>query len=247
MSFMKVQKTALITGAARRIGAMIAEMLHQAGYNIIIHCNKSVGEAEALAKKLNAKRENSAYICLIDLREIHKLPDLIQQSVQHWGRLDVLVNNASGFYPTDSAQATQNVWDDLMNANAKAPFFLSQAAYPYLKAYHGSIINITDIHAERALKGYGIYSMSKALLWAQTRNLAREWGPEIRVNAVAPGCVIWPEGENTLNDEMKQEILSKTPLKKQVTPESIAKAVLFLVESEDITGDVIHVAAGRDV
>lgn len=240
-----MKKIALITGAGRRIGAVIAETLHQAGYYVALHCYHSVDEAQKLAEQLNQKRQDSAIICTGDLRMTEKLPELIASVIKHWGSLDVLVNNASAFYPTDSSSATPDAWNDLMNANAKAPFFLSQAAYPYLKKNHGQIINITDIHAENPLRGYGIYSMSKALLLSQTQSLANEWAPEIRVNAVAPGAVIWPEGVNVLSDTEKQKILEKTPLKKQVAPESIAKAVLFLLNSEDITGDTIHVSAGR--
>jgi pteridine reductase len=240
-----MKKTALITGAAKRIGAVIAETLHHAGYQVAIHCNNALDEANALTEKLNALRENSAMVCDVDLRNTEKLPVLIQKIIHHWGRLDVLVNNASGFYPTDLTSVTTDIWDDLMNANAKAPFFLSQAAYPHLKATQGHIVNITDIHAENPLRDYGIYSMSKALLWNQTRCLAKEWGPEIRVNAVAPGSVLWPEGVNVLTTEKKQKLIHKTPLKKQVTPESIANAVLFLLQSDDITGEAIHVSAGR--
>lgn len=244
----EIKKTLLITGAARRIGAVIAEYLHQQGYNIFLHCHHSIQDANALAEKLNRIRKNSACVSVLNLRKIDELPTLIQQVIHHFGRLDVLMNNASVFYPTklsDSNETHESAWDDLMDCNAKAPFFLAQAAYPWLKATHGHIINITDIHAEQPLKNYGLYCMSKAALWAQTRCLAQEWGPEIRVNAVAPGAVIWPEGENALDDSAKQKILAKTPLKKQVNPESIAKAVLFLLQNKDITGEVIHVSAGR--
>lgn len=242
------KKTILITGAARRIGAVMAEYLHQNGYNIFLHCYNSVEEAQSLAEKLNALRENSVYVGVLDLKKINKFPELFQQVIDCFGRLDVLINNASVFYPTklnDISETNECVWDDLMDCNAKAPFFLSQAAYLHLKATHGHIINITDIHAEQPLKNYGLYCMSKAALLAQTRGLAEEWGPEIRVNAVAPGAVIWPEGQNILDDSAKQKILNKTPLKKQVNPQSIAKAILFLLQNEDITGEVIHVSAGR--
>lgn len=240
-------KTVLITGGARRIGAVIAEYLHQQGFRVVIHCNHSMVEAEILAEKLNANRPDSACVYKMDLRKIDKLPDLVKWVIDRWQRLDVLVHNASAFYPTDLASVNESDWDDLMQANAKAPFFLSQAAYSYLKETQGHIINITDIHAEKPLKDYGIYTMSKALLLHQTQCLAGEWGPEIRVNAVAPGAVLWPEGENSLSETVKQKILNKATLKKQVNPESIAKAVMFLLENEDITGEVIHVSAGRVV
>lgn len=240
-------KVALITGAARRIGAAIATHLHKRGYYIAIHCHRSISEAKRLASQLNETIPHSASVHVIDLRKIHELNTLIKQVMEQWGRLDVLINNASVFYPTELTSVSIANWDDLIECNAKAPFFLSQAAYPYLKKNQGSIINITDIHAKKTLKAYGIYSMSKALLLHQTQCLAQEWGPDVRVNAVAPGAVLWPEGENTLSETMKQEILQKTVLKKQVNPESIAKAVLFLLENEDVTGDVIHVSAGRGV
>lgn len=240
-----MRKTALITGAARRVGAVMAEYLHAAGYCVMIHCHRSILEAEILAKKLNAKRPDSAKIYSADLRKMENLKPLIQSVIEAWGQLDVLINNASVFYPTELASASESSWDELMHCNAKVPFFLSQAAYHDLKKTRGHIINITDFHAERTFKKYGIYSMSKSLLLHQTKCLAREWGEHIRVNAVAPGSVIWPEGDNTLSVEIKQEILAKTALKKQVSPLSIAKAVMFLLDNEDITGDVIHVSAGR--
>lgn len=243
----KMTKVALITGAARRVGAVIAEYLHSFDYRVVIHCHQSIAEAKVLTEMLNEKRPDSACFYAADLRKIETFEPFLRSIIERWQRLDVLVNNASIFYPTILESSPTFVWDDLINCNAKAPFFLSQAAYPYLKENQGNIINITDVHAEKTLKNYGIYSMSKALLLHQTKCLAREWGPDVRVNAVAPGAVLWPEGENILDPEAKKEILSQTVLKKQVNPISIAKAVMSLLENEDITGDVIHVSAGRGI
>lgn len=243
-----MNKIVLVTGGARRIGKAIVEHLHDLNYCVAIHCHISRSEANRLAEELNVKRSNSAFVVQGDLRKTVDLNNLIQEVIAQWGRLDALVNNASAFYTTDLSTVSESVWNDLLDCNAKAPFFLSQAAYPFLKKSTGSIINITDIHAgSHPLKDYGIYSMSKTLLWYQTQCLAKEWGPEIRVNAVAPGIVLWPEGENNLNDNEKQKILNQTPLKKKVDPLSIAKAVSFLINSEDITGEVIRVSAGRGI
>lgn len=242
-----MDKVVLVTGAARRLGAAIAVYLHALGYRVVIHCHHSTQAAMVLADQLNAQRTNSAWVYSADLRQIELLPMMIAAIITHWGQLDALIHNASVFYATDLASADVSAWDELMNTNAKAPFFLSQAAYPYLKKTHGQIIHITDIHAEKSLKHYEIYTLSKALLWHQTQCLAKAWAPEVRVNAVAPGAVLWPEGENSLDDGAKQVIINKTLLKKQVNPQSIAKAIGFLLDNSDITGEVIHVAAGRGV
>ncbi len=243
-----MNKTVLVTGGARRIGKTIVEHLHELNYRVAIHCNRSREESDKLAQELNAKRADSALVVQCDLRKIAELKPLIQMIIDHWGQLDALVNNASTFYTTDLSIVSEEIWNDLLDCNAKAPFFLSQAAYTYLKQSKGCIINITDIHAEGSpLKDYGIYTMSKSLLWHQTQSLAKEWSPEIRVNAVAPGMVLWPEGENILQENEKQKIIQATPLKKKVAPLSIAKAVSFLMSSEDITGEMIRVSAGRGV
>jgi len=242
---MKSTKTILITGAARRVGAVIAEHLHSLGFSVMVHCHTSVNEAQKLVEKLNALRACSAKVSVLDLGKVHELPQLVQQVIDDFGRLDVLINNASVFYPTDLQHAKPSVWDDMMDCNAKAPFFLSQAAYPYLKETKGQIINITDVHASRPLKDYGFYTMSKALLLHQTKCLAKEWGPDIRVNAIAPGPVLWPEGVNVLDETAKARLIEKTALKKQVNPFSIAQAADFLIQNEDMTGKVIEVDAGR--
>ena len=182
-----------------------------------------------------------------NLLETPKLKSLVKEALEAWGRLDALVNNASTFYPTLINEATESHWDDLMGANLKAPFFLSQAAAPHLKRQHGCIVNIVDIHAERPLKTYPIYSMAKAGLSMMTKSLACELGPEIRVNAVAPGAILWPEHEK-LDDVTKQRIVSRTFLKRQGNPADIANAVLFLIRDAHYTsGHILTIDGGRSL
>lgn len=239
-------KTALITGASRRIGAVIAHTLHQAGMNIIIHYRNSSDEAEALAASLNAQRENSCMIVRADLHNTAALPELAKKAHDYWGRLDVLINNASSFYPTHVGKMTETHWDDLMGSNLKAPLFLSQAAVPYLKTVSGSIVNIVDVHAFRPMKNHTIYCAAKAGLAMMTQSLAKELGPEIRVNGVAPGAIMWPESE--LDAATQQDILSRTALKRSGMPEDIAAAVLFLVrDAHYITGQILPVDGGRSI
>lgn len=239
-------KVALITGAARRIGAEIARALHQAGLNIILHYHTSEEEAVGLAQQLNQARPNSATAIGSDLLELENCKSLIDKSVKVWERLDVLVNNASRFYRTALGKVTAYAWDDLMNSNLKAPFFLAQAAAPYLAACQGSIVNITDIHADRPLRNYSVYCISKSGLLMATRVLAKELGPLVRVNAVAPGPIIWPEGENVMTEQEKQKVIDQTMLKRPGSPEDIAKAVLFFVRDADyVTGQILEVDGGR--
>jgi len=237
-------KVALITGAARRMGAVIAQHLHQAGADVVIHYRYSAKAAQALQQKLNAQRENSCFLVQADLLHIEALPKLIKNLIQQTGRLDILINNASSFYPTPMGTITAAHWDDLIGTNLKAPLFLSQAATPYLKSSQGCIVNIIDIHGIRPMKDHPVYSPAKAGLAMLTQSLARELGAEIRVNGVAPGAIIWPE--NDMEKEVATEILAKTALKRQGSPEDIAKAVLFLVRDADyITGHIIPVDGGR--
>jgi pteridine reductase len=237
-------KVALITGAARRIGAVIAQTLHSAGADVVIHYRHSAEDAQALQQKLNAQRENSCFLVQADLLHIETLPDLIHTVIQQTQRLDILINNASSFYPTPIGQITEVHWDDLIGSNLKAPLFLSQAATPYLKHAQGCIVNIIDIHGLRPMKEHPVYSPAKAGLAMLTQSLARELGAEIRVNGVAPGAIIWPEKD--MDSSVATEILAKTALKRQGTAEDIAKAVLFLVRDADyITGHIIPVDGGR--
>lgn len=239
-------KVALITGAARRIGAEIAHTLHDASMNIVLHYHTSEKEAKALCATLNEKRPNSAVILQADLEIVSNCQQLVQNAYRVWQRLDVLVNNASQFYKTKIGEVSETDWVCLFDSNIRAPFFLSQAAAQYLSAVKGVIINITDIHAEYPLREYSVYCLSKSSLAMMTKVLAKELGPNIRVNAVAPGAIIWPEGENILTEEEKKSIINHTSLMQPGHPKDIAKAVLFFVRDADyITGQTINVDGGR--
>lgn len=237
-------KCALITGAAKRIGAMTSRLLHQAGYNVIIHCRLSHQTADALADELNKLRANSAKVIQGDLDDETIYNQLIGQAQQCWGRLDVLVNNASSFFPTPIGSITMDDWNNLINSNMKAPLFLSQAAAPYLRETQGCIINMVDIHAQRPMKDHPVYCAAKAGLSMITLSLAKELGPEVRVNGVAPGAILWPD--NDMPDPTKQLILERTALKRPGEPMDIAKTILFLVKDANyITGQIIAVDGGR--
>lgn len=239
-------KTALITGAAKRIGAQIARTLHGAGCDIIIHYRSSERAAKNLCKELNDERPNSANCLQADLDETEKLSTVIEKAAKFWGRLDLLVNNASSFYPTPVGTITLDNWEELFNSNLKAPLFLSQAAVPYLKANNGSIVNMVDIHAFRPMRKHPVYCAAKAGLVMLTQSLARELGPDIRVNGVAPGAILWPDDD--INNETKNLILERTALKRPGNPEDIAKAILFLARDADyITGQIIPVDGGRSL
>lgn len=237
-------KSALVTGAARRIGAEIARRLHAAGYCIVLHYHQSAADAEALCHELNSTRENSVRLLQADLRETDKLKELVQRAASAWGGLDVLVNNASDFYPTPLGAVTEEQWNDLLGSNLKAPFFLAQAAVPCLRGRNGCIINIGDIYAERPLRNYSVYSLAKAGLVAMTRALATELAPDIRVNGVAPGAILWPEHD--ADPDKEAEILARVPMKRAGQASDIAKAVLFLVEDAPyVTGHTLVVDGGR--
>lgn len=236
----------LVTGAGRRIGAAIAQHLHDAGFSVAIHCYRSNSEALALAHQLNQQRANSAAVFSANLMVSDEVIKLLTETLQWAGHLNVLVNNASIFLKTPKDVSEQGtVWDALFTTNVKAPFWLSTAAYPYLKLQQGSIINITDVHAERPLKDYSMYCQSKAALSMQTKVLAREFAPDVRVNAIAPGAIAWPEGGNALNSELKQKIIEKIPLQRHGHPQHIANAVLALIENPYITGQTLAVDGGR--
>jgi pteridine reductase len=236
----------LVTGAARRLGAAIARRLHAAGAAVVVHHRHSAAEAKALVAELNAARTESATTAACDLRDLDALPALVDAALRRFGRLDVLVNNASTFYSTPIGSVTAEQWDDLMGTNLRAPLFLSQAAAPALRARCGSIINMVDIHGARALREHTVYSAAKAGLAMLTRSLARELGPEIRVNGIAPGPVLWPE--SGLPDAAKAEIIGKTALKRMGTPEDVARAALYLAaDAPYVTGHVIVVDGGRSL
>jgi pteridine reductase len=239
-------RVVLITGGARRVGAEIARTLHAAGANVMIHYRSSTAAAMALADEFNRLRAHSAAIFAAHLLTAEAPDKLIAAALLEFGRLDILVNNASSFYPTPVGQITVPQWDDLMGSNLKAPLFLSQAAAPSLRAQRGLIINMVDIHALRPLKAHPVYCAAKAGLAMLTRSLARELGPEIRVNGIAPGPVLWPEGE--MDEALKHEIVDKTALKRQGTPQDIARTALFLAKDAPyITGQIIAVDGGRSI
>ncbi len=237
-------KVALITGAAHRIGARIARTLHGHGVDLALHYRHSEAAAQALEAELEAIRPASVILLRADLNHTERLPGLIQAVQQRFGRLDLLVNNASSFYPTPLASARTGQWDELIGSNMKAPFFLSQAAAPLLRKHRGCIVNLIDIHAERPLKDHPIYSIAKAGGAMMVRALAQELGPEVRVNGIAPGAILWPE--QGLPPDRQEAILQRTALKRQGTANDIARSLLFLFRDADyITGQIITVDGGR--
>lgn len=241
-----IVKVALITGSARRVGAEIARCLHASGINIVLHYNASEEAAKQLCEQLNEKRPRSAVACRADLCDAGSEQILVKKAVEAWGRLDVVINNASRFYRTEMGKVTEYAWFDLINANLKAPFFLAQAAAPYLAESEGCIINITDIHAERPLRDYSVYCISKSGLVMATKILAKELAPKVRVNAIGPGAILWPEGENSLSEREKEKIIEYTPLRCSGRAEDIAKAALFFVqEAPYVTGQILMVDGGR--
>ena len=239
-------KVALITGGAKRIGAVTTKELHQAGYNVIIHCRLSRQSADDLADELNSIRKDSANVIQGDLNNETIYNSLIDQAYQFWKRLDVLVNNASSFYPTPVGSITLDDWNNLISSNMKAPLFLAQAAAPHLKQTQGNIINMIDVHAQRPMRDHPVYCAAKAGLHMITLSLAKDLGPEIRVNGVAPGAILWPE--NDMSEHTKNLILERTSLKRPGQPIDIAKTIVFLVKDADyITGQIIAVDGGRSI
>lgn len=239
-------KVALVTGSARRIGRSIVRRLHEAGAAVAIHYRGSAAEAAALAADLNADRPDSAAVFCGDLTRLEDIEALVSD-VGNWrGRLDLLVNNASTFYPTPIGTVSEQQWDDLVGTNLKAPLFLSQAAVPMLREHGGVIINIVDIHAERPLKDHSVYGPAKAGLAMLTRSLAKDLAPEIRVNGVSPGAILWPE--DGMNEATKNAILEQVPLGTPGSPEDIAGAVLFLARDAGyVTGQILAVDGGRSI
>jgi len=239
-------KVALVTGAAKRIGAEICETLHAEGANVVIHYRSSADEATKLAARLNSVRSNSAFTFGADLIKSENCVKLIRDVVKQSGRLDVLVNNASSFYPTPLGNITEDSWLDLMGSNLKAPLFLSQAAAPQLRKTQGNIVNIVDIHARRPLRDHHVYGAAKAGLAMLTQSLAKDLAPEVRVNGVAPGAIAWPE--SGLPETAKKSILEQIPLDRTGEPADIANAVLFLVRDADfVTGQIVPIDGGRSI
>ena len=248
MSKTDANLTFFVTGAAKRVGAAITRTLHAAGANVIVHCNRSRDDADTLARELNSARPNSVSILQGDLLAYNALKGLIDQAASVFGRLDGLVNNASTFYATPIGSIDEDNWSELIGANLKAPLFLSQAAVPYLRKTGGCIVNIIDIHAERPLKDYVVYSATKAGLAGLTRSLALELGPEIRVNGVSPGAIIWPDGGADYPAVERARIVQQVPLKRVGAPEDIAGAVKFLMlDAPYVTGQILAVDGGREI
>ena len=236
-------KTALISGGAARIGAQIVRTLHENGYKVIIHCHQSEEVAQTLCRELNSKQKNSAQVIVVDLgdnKDIKKLTQTIKS-------LDLLVNNASVFYPTSIKNSTIEDWDKTININLRAPFFIATGLSKVLAISQGSIINIIDIHSDRPLKKFSIYNISKAGLKMLTKTLAKELAPNIRVNGISPGSILWPQDESQLSDKEKMMMLDRIALKRQGSPNDIAQAVLFFPNAKYITGQVINVDVGRSL
>ena len=237
---------ALITGAAKRIGAAIAAALHAAGAGVAIHYRGSAAAAQRLCADLNESRPDSCIALQADLLETAQLNGLVDAVVSHAGRLDVLVNNASSFYPTPLGSITDEQWEDLIGSNLKAPLFLCQAALPHLRKTRGVIINMSDIHAQRPLRDHAVYGPAKAGLAMLTRSLAKDLGPEVRVNGVAPGAILWPD--NGMGEKTKQSIIRQIALQRAGEPDDIARTVVFLVrDAPYVTGQIIAVDGGRSV
>jgi len=235
---------ALVTGSARRIGAAIARALHAAGYDLVLHCRHSRDAADALAAELESLRAGSTFVRQADLADFDRLPELIAQAIGRYGRLDALVNNASGFAPTPIGTTTPAQWDALFASNARAPFFLAQAAAPHLAAARGAIVSLADIYGERPLRDHAIYCMAKAALLMMTKSLALELGPHVRVNAVSPGAILWPEQGADVSRQ--DTLLARTPLGRTGTPEEVAEAVRWLLQDARYsTGQVLHLDGGR--
>ncbi|MDT8449859.1 MAG: pteridine reductase [Wenzhouxiangellaceae bacterium] len=237
---------AIVTGAARRIGAAIARALHGRGLNLLIHCRRSIAEADALAEELNRRRAGSAATVAADLNDDRATGQIVQRALDAFGGIDVLVNNASTFYPTPVESITREDWDRLLDSNQRAPFWLSLECARAMDERGGSIVNLTDIHGLVPLKNHAIYSQAKAGLVMQTRALAKDLAPHVRVNGVAPGTILWPEGETANSQEAMREILERVPLARQGTPEDVAGAVCYLaLDAPYITGQILAVDGGR--
>lgn len=241
-------RVALVTGAARRIGAEIASQLHEAGFNLVLHYHRSAGDMQALCETLNAKRRDSVVAVKADLCNLTELSELADRALSQWQRMDLLVNNASSFYPTPVGDITEQDWDNLLGTNLKAPLFLSQSLAEPLRQSRGCIINLADVHAERPLSGHPVYCAAKAGNVMLTKSLAKELAPHVRVNGIAPGAILWPEHDGELSEQDKEKILKKIALKRIGDPTDIARTIRFLAtEAPYITGQIIAVDGGRNL
>jgi len=241
-------KVVLVTGGAKRVGAAICRRLHASGARLAVHYRSSASEASALCDELNALRADSAAVFQADLLEPGALPQLVRQVMEKFGKLDAVVNNASSFYATPLADVDEQQWHDLLGTNLRAPLFLAQAASEELRRNHGCIVNIADIHAERPMHGHLLYSVAKAGLVALTRGLAQEMAPQVRVNAVAPGVILWPETDAWQDETQRRKIVAHTLLKREGEPDDIARTVAFLIQDAPyVTGQIIAVDGGRSI
>jgi len=238
-------KTALVTGAANRLGAQIARTLHQNGANLIIHYRGSAAAAQSLVADLNQLRDNSAICLQANLSVDVEIEELAQQAIAAFAGLDILVNNASRFYPTKIGTIDQQAWDDLTSSNFKAPLFLAQACYPALRKQCGCIVNMIDIYASRPLNQHSVYCAAKAANQMLVKSLALELAPEVRVNGIAPGAILWPQDDADYDQERQQALINNIPLKRRGTPQAIADSLLLLVANDYITGEIIRVDGGR--
>lgn len=246
MPAIRPARVALVTGAARRIGAAIAQTLHAAGYDLALHYRHSRADVDVLAGSLESARRDSTLALAADLADPAQLPGLVEATIARFGRLDALVNNASVFYPTSVGSITAQQWDDVFAANARAPLLLAQAAAPHLKVSRGAIVNITDIHGLQPLPRHSVYCMSKAALVMATRALAQDLAPEVRVNAVAPGAILWPEAGK--NEAARARLLARIPLARMGAPADIADAVLWLLRDAGyVTGQTLRIDGGRSL
>lgn len=236
---------ALITGAAKRIGAAIATHLHQLGYRVIIHYGQSKKEAEALVKQLNLIRSDSAVSMQADLCDIHEVHQLARNAITHFNRLDVLINNASSFFPTPLGHISITDWHSLVGSNVQGPLFLSQALWPSLQQHNGCIINMIDMHIDRPLPEHSVYSLAKSALASLTRSLASEMAPNVRVNGVAPGAILWPE--RPLNNEQRQALVESIPMGTLGSPDNITHAIEFLLSASYVTGQILYIDGGRSL
>lgn len=238
-------KVMLITGASQRIGAHLAQSAHADGYDIVLHYRQSVKQTQALKDQLNNIRENSCSLIQADFDEISDFTEILEQVISEHDGLDVLVNNASEFFPTDLAHLSLQQYDQLFNSNVRGALFLSKACYPFLKKSRGSIVNMVDIHADKPLKAYPVYSMAKAANKMMVKALAKEYAPDVRVNGISPGCIIWPTED--LTDHDKQRIIKRVPLDKKGQANNLYQALQMLLINDYMTGQVIKVDGGRSL
>ena len=239
---------ALVTGSAHRLGAQTVQALHQRGWNLVIHYRSRAQQAGELADRLNRERTDSACCVQADLGNGADIERLAEKAIGRWGRLDALINNASVFYPTPTGAATEEDWNTILHTNLRAPFFLLQACLPALRRNGGSVVNVIDIYSEKPLGDHPLYCASKAGLASLTRSWAKDLAPEVRVNGVSPGAILWPEGDGEMDKEAQQGILDKTPLARTGNPDDIAKTIAFLIcDAPFITGQIINVDGGRSL